>query len=105
MPLGGPRQSVIGSPWQKSRDPRDFCHGLLALLEEGSRIASETLPAGHWRRDDADLALAAALAATGDLVRARALAGAVAERLESQTGLRAERLQRELAALMASGQK
>jgi len=71
----------------------------LATLDRAVRIASDALPASHWRRDDANLALAVALAASGDLPRARTLANSVEERLGSQNGPRVERLERELTAL------
>ncbi|MDA8018093.1 MAG: serine/threonine-protein kinase [Thermoanaerobaculia bacterium] len=81
----------LGRLLAQDRQPREA----LVVLEDACRIANETLPEAHWRRSEAELALAATLAGQGELVRAQALADAARQRLESHVGLRAERLRQE----------
>lgn len=70
------------------------------LVDEAVRIAREILPESHPERRDAELALAAVLAAGDDAAGARTLAAAVLERLAGRADLQVERLRREATALV-----
>jgi serine/threonine-protein kinase len=71
-----------------------------SVLEEAVGTAREILPEDHPYRHDAELALAAALAAGGDAAGARTLATAVLERLAGRSDLHTERLRLEAAELV-----
>ena len=89
--------ALVGLGRLLARDHRS--QEALATLEEAARVASATLPPGHWRRSDAELALAGTLAAAGDVGRARSLLDAAGRRLATQIGVRAEELRQEDAAI------
>jgi serine/threonine-protein kinase len=66
----------------------------LPHLEEAVRMAQAVLPRGHWRRPSAELALAEALVAQGQVERASRLARGVREELADRSGYHADSLRR-----------